>query len=238
MIRPPRHGPNLPYTLVAGVIPTAVGWLVASAKLQGVTIAPESPRVLDSFMDVIDEKPAISVIGLFAPVGLIDKPEDGERTCDADARALLGTDMGTAIHSAPSRRELEQVAAMAHAVDVETVELARRYVEVDREMAPYRQRTVFEVHPELTFYQLNEDQPLERHLRSTQGRRDRRSLLESHIPSVERILDARVPGIRPSQLIEATACLWTARRILARAITRLPTDPEWDSRGLRMEIVR
>jgi predicted RNase H-like nuclease len=32
--------------------------------------------------------------------------------------------------------------------------------------------------------------------------------------------------------------MWTARRIVSRAITRLPEDPEWDSQGLRMEIVR
>jgi hypothetical protein len=32
--------------------------------------------------------------------------------------------------------------------------------------------------------------------------------------------------------------LWTARRIFARAGTRLPTDPEWDEEGLRMEFVR
>jgi hypothetical protein len=32
--------------------------------------------------------------------------------------------------------------------------------------------------------------------------------------------------------------MWTARRILGRAMTRLPLDPEWDSQGLRMELVR
>ena len=38
--------------------------------------------------------------------------------------------------------------------------LLRRYREVAAEMAPYRQRTVFEVHPELSFFQLNGDVPL------------------------------------------------------------------------------
>ncbi len=38
-----RHGPNLPYSLVAGVTPCRGGWLVASAKLQGTIFAPEDP---------------------------------------------------------------------------------------------------------------------------------------------------------------------------------------------------
>jgi predicted RNase H-like nuclease len=39
-------------------------------------------------------------------------------------------------------------------------------------------------------------------------------------------------------LLDAAALLWTARRISARAGTRLPADPEWDVEGLRMEFVR
>jgi len=32
--------------------------------------------------------------------------------------------------------------------------------------------------------------------------------------------------------------LWTARRAAGRAMQRFPADPEWDSTGLRMELVR
>jgi hypothetical protein len=32
--------------------------------------------------------------------------------------------------------------------------------------------------------------------------------------------------------------LWTSRRIFAKAATRIPTDPEWDTEGMRKEIVR
>lgn len=32
--------------------------------------------------------------------------------------------------------------------------------------------------------------------------------------------------------------LWTARRIAARAVSRLPENPEWNEDGLRMELVR
>jgi predicted RNase H-like nuclease len=228
-----RHGPTLPYELVAGVVPCQAGWLVASAKLQGVTIAPELPRMLDSFMDVLDERPSFSVIGLYAPVGLLDHPVQGGRTCEQEARALLGARGARAIRSAPARAALNSAQP-----DLAGVQLAHRYAEVAREMGPYRQRTVFEVHPELSFFQLNGDQPLNHSKRSAQGRQERRLLLEARIPGVERILEARVEGAGRNNLLDATACLWTARRILGRAMTRLPMDPEWDSEGLRMEIVR
>jgi predicted RNase H-like nuclease len=238
------HGPTLPYTLIAGVVPHQPGWLIVSAKLQGATMAPEAPRVLGCFADVLDDKPAHAVIALFAPVGLLDKPDAGGRECERAARALLGRRRGAAIRSAPSWLAINGIEPPETlALDAVTAALLPHYAEVASEMAPYRQRTVYEVHPELSFFQLNDDQPLESSKRSAAGRSQRRELLERRIPGVERLLDASLPGIgnaqlRQTQLLDATACLWTARRVLARAVTRLPADPVWDSQGLRMEIVR
>ena len=209
------HGPPLPYSVVAGVVPCRSGWLIASAKLQGVTIAPEEPRVFSSFIDVVDEKPAFSVIALYAPIGFLDKARQGGRTCDREARSLLGRRRGATVRSAPAwpvfgKRRSRHVRQL-HVV---TAALLPRYAEVAEEIAPYHQRVVYEVHPELSWYQ------------------------KSRLRGAERIVDAQLPGVKTEQLLDAAACLWTARRILARAATRIPTDPEWDSQGLRMEIVR
>jgi predicted RNase H-like nuclease len=62
--------------------------------------------------------------------------------------------------------------------------------------------------------------------------------LKARLPGVERILDAQVDGAKATHLVDGAVCLWTSRRIAARAVSRLPVDPEWDSAGLRMEIVR
>jgi predicted RNase H-like nuclease len=240
MMGRPKHGPNLPYSLVAGVVPCGRAWLVASAKLQGATIAPEQPRLLRSFVEVLDERPGFTAVGLYAPVGLLDDSVVGGRSCDREARALLGSRRGAAIRSAPSRAVLNNGATdgthVAKDGPTRYYEAVAR--EVAREMAPYRQRTVFEVNPELTFYQLNDDRPLLYRKRSMHGQRERRTLLDTKIPGVERILDARITGVRRSHLIDATACMWTARRIFGKAMTRVPQDPEWDNEGLRMEIVR
>jgi predicted RNase H-like nuclease len=232
------HGPSLPYQLVAGVVPCRRGWLVASAKLLGVTIAPEVPRWMESIIEVIDEKPAFSVIALAAPVGLLDRVTIGGRTCDRQARSLLGPRRGAAIRSAPSWLSFEGTAAeRTTGLDAVSAVLLPRYDEVATEMAPYRQRLVYETDPELGFYQLNADRPMRCSKRYRAGRQERRDLLVVRVPGVDRILDATVPGARAAQLLDVAACLWTARRILARVANRIPADPEWDSHGLRMEYV-
>jgi predicted RNase H-like nuclease len=232
-----RSGPNLPYSIVAGVTPCPTGWLVASAKLHGSIFAPEPPRVLASFTEVLDERPTFSVIALNAPVGYVEGIQGG-RTCDRMARALLGR-RGSTVHNAPTRASLEeQHVVVDDRLDAITNVLLRRFREVAAEMAPYRQRTVYEVHPELSFFQINGDVPLRWSKKTEAGVEERAALLQKRVPGVERILEAELEDVPRSHLLDAAAILWTARRIFARAGTRIPTDPEWDEQGLRMELVR
>ncbi|HLY84299.1 MAG TPA: DUF429 domain-containing protein, partial [Acidimicrobiales bacterium] len=179
------------------------------------------------------------VIALHAPVGFLDKAAPGGRTCDREARALLGPWRGAAVRSAPSWSVFEDPAGgRPEGLDAVTAVLLPRYREVAQEMAGYRQRTVFEAHPELSFFQLNDDRPLRYSKRYGAGRQERLELLARKIPDVNRIVDAKVRGASAAHLLDAAACLWTARRTLAKAATRMPADPEWDSQGLRMEFVR
>jgi predicted RNase H-like nuclease len=233
-----RHGPDLPYSVVAGVTTCRGGWLVAAAKLHGTVFAPEDPVRLDSFVDVVDQRPSYSTIALNAPIGNMNQAVSGGRTCDREARALLGR-RGASVKSAPIRIDeaLESELVPDH-LDAISRTLLPRFQEVAAEMAPYRQRTVFEVHSDLSFYQLNGDTPLRWSKHSEKGRQERRALLEEKVPGALRIIDADVPGATPSHLLDAAAFMWTARRIFAHAAIRIPADPEWDEQGLRMEIFR
>jgi len=233
-----RRGPSLPYSLVAGVTPCRGGWLVAAAKLQGTIFAPEDPVRLDSFIEVVDMRPSYSTVALNAPVGGLDRAQSGGRTCDREARALLGR-RAAAVKSAPLHMESsEGTAVLPDHIDAISRTLLPRYQEVAREMAPFRQRTIYEVNAELSFYQLNGDVPMRWGKHSEKGIEERRTLLEAKVPGALRIVNAEVPGATPSHLLDVAAILWTARRIFARAGLRIPTDPEWDEQGLRMEIVR
>src|ERR1700722_12349835 len=214
---PTRGGPVLPYSIVAGVTPCAPGWLVMSAKLNGATFAPELPRVLSSFAEVLDERPAFSVIALNAPIGYVDENKVGGRTCDRLARSLLGR-RGSTVHNAPSRASLKEAAAepAVDGLDAISTALLPRYREVAAEMAPYRQRTVFEVHPELSFFQLNSDVPLRWTKKFEVGREERRTLLIKKIPGIDRALECEFDDVPLAHLLDAAALLWTARRIFAR----------------------
>jgi predicted RNase H-like nuclease len=213
--------------------------MVAGAKLQGITLSPEAPQVFRTLIDIFDYKPAFQIIALAAPIGLLDEPIAGGRRCDRDARRLLGWPRNGSIVSAPARSSLRDCLA---GIEVSLSAVSRRIItrvaEVDENVQPYWQRTVFEVHPELSFFQLNEDQPLRYSKHRRMGVEERTALLKARLPGVERILDQRIPGAKPAHSVDAAVCLWTARRIAARAVNRLPEDPEWDSAGLRMEIVR
>jgi predicted RNase H-like nuclease len=232
-----RRGPDLPYTVVAGVTPWRTGWLAATAKLLGASFVSEDPKIYDSFLSVLQEHPSFSTIVVNAPIGYIDSPDLGVRTCDHEARALLGR-RGGSIHNAPTRFALQHGGGWSETnLDAVTAALLPRYQEIAAEMSPYRQRTIFEGNPELSFYQLLADTPLHASKKIEEGLGERREILEQKVPGVSRILDAQIDDVPQKHLLDAAALLWTARRVFARAAKRLPAEAEWDSEGLRMEFV-
>lgn len=239
----PTRGPALPYTPVAGVVPCGAKWLVAPGRVQGVTLYAADPMLFASFNEILDWRPSFEVIAVACHIGLPERPVPGGRTCDRDARRLLGHPRRGAVFSAPARPALqattyEEAVALNDGMSAPQWALLRRIAEVDAAIAPYWQRTVYEANPELSFYQLNDDVPLRYSKHLQRGVAERRALLERRIPGIAQTLDERVRGARRHHLIDAAACLWTSRRIAGRAVNRVPEDPEWDDIGLRMEIVR
>jgi predicted RNase H-like nuclease len=233
-----HRGPDLPYSLVAGVTPCGPAWLVAPAKLQGTVFAPEEPQLISPFTEVIDMRPSYSVIALNAPVGYLDIAAPGGRTCDREARTLLGPKRGSSIQSAPVRSSTNELEFLPDHLDAISMTLLPRYREVAADMAPFRQRTVYEVHSDMCFYELNDGEPMQFTKQSEAGIEERRALLTVKFPGADRILSSELPGASLSHLLDVAAFAWSARRIFHRAAIRLPEDPEWDELGLRMEIVR
>ena len=232
-----RPGPELPYSVVAGVTPWGRRWVTASAKVSGSNFAPEPPRIYDSFIEVLDERPSFSVIVINAPVGYLDHSGAGVRSCDRDARALLAGRSMTA-RNAPTRSTLRGDTSWTDDhLDAVSAMMLPSYREVATEISPYRQRVIYEGNPELSFYQLNKDAPLQRSKRLEVGRDERRTVLEERVPGIQKILDAPLDLAPRKHLYDAAALLWTARRVFGHAARRLPAEAEWDSEGLRMEIV-
>jgi predicted RNase H-like nuclease len=232
-----HRGPTLPYSIVGGVTPCPPGWLVQSAKLHGATFSPELPKVYDTFLEVLSERPNFEILVVNAPIGYRDAPEAGPRTCDIQARALAGT-RGATIRNAPSRAVINGSLEWTDAgIDAITATLLPRYREVAREMSPFRQRMVYEGNPELSFYQLNQDISMQSSKKIEEGKEERLEVLESHVPGIDKVLEADLDGVSGSHIFDALSLLWTARRVYGHAARRIPIEPEWDSEGLRMEIV-
>ena len=144
---------------------------------------------------------------------------------------------GSTIPRAPTRASLREGEVVTTAgLDATTLIRLRHYREFYAEMSPFRQRTVYGGHPELSFYQLNGDVPLRYSKLREEGREERRSLLEQRIQNVRMILDADI-GVPEKHLFDAVALMWTARRVNGKAAKRIPSDAEWDSEGLRTEFV-
>jgi len=203
----------------------------------GGTFAPEPPKVYDTFLEVLNEKPAFVSVVVSVPIGYPNAPGQGIRKCDAEARALLGR-RGVSVRKAPTRAVLGGTITWREGgLDAVSATMLPRTREVASEMSPFRQRVVFEANPELSFYQLNNDTPLTRSKQTELGREERREILLAKMPGIDKVIDASIPRVLSKHLLDAAALLWTARRVFGRAAKRLPAEAEWDSEGVRMEIV-
>jgi predicted RNase H-like nuclease len=214
---------------------------VVGARLQAITAFPTEPEVFPTFAELLDYRPAFDVIAIHCHLSFPSEDTPGGRTCDRIARQLVGFARGGAITSPPSRHllttgDLDQRARKG--LSPITAQMLRRYAEVAEEMQPYRQRQVFEVHPELSFFQLNDDKAMQHAKESPEGVLERKTLVEARIPGIDAVLGASIPGVELRHLLDASADMVTARRIAARAVDRIPEDPEWDEAGVRMELLR
>jgi predicted RNase H-like nuclease len=246
---------------LAGVDGCPGGWIVAFGRPNG-EVKP--PCVIERFSDIVtaEERPAI--IAIDVPIGLPKQSPDKGRLAESAVRPLLG-DRKSSVFRIPSRRAVEASVAAEPADDRErffkACEIARqtsddhkafakqgfyildKVVEVDEFLRghPDYVACIFETHPELAFVRMNGDVPLNepKKLKSIvhpPGLALRRALLRrAGIPDV--IAGMPPPkGAAHDDLIDALACLVTARRINNKTARSYPDDPPRDEYDLPMAI--
>jgi len=235
---------KLPYKILGGVVPCPGGWLIVPARLAGVTVVADEPEVVKTLLDVLEYKPKFDAAAIYATIGFNDEPAGPYRPCDDEARELVGWPRLVAIRPTPSRRALH-APTREEALELEpwlTRDDLRRFKwmrECEREFQPFHQRNYFAAHPDLTFTQLNDDKPLTTSPYQQPGVLERMNLIREKLPGLEEMVTRTPPpGAAQVHLLQATGLVWTARRAAGRAMSRLPKDPEWDSAGMRMELVR
>ena len=239
---------------VAGVDGCRGGWIVAvlrAGRLERFTFAP-------SFEAVLERHAGCARIGVDIPIGLPERVPVGGRACEQEARALLGP-RRSSVFPTPARAVLaaaDYEAACelnrahherAKALSKQTWFIVDKIAEVDRVLRPELQREqVHEIHPELSFYALNEERPLDHSKKTTLGALTRLALLEAagvcDMPTLRAAAGALrdTPGERAAldDLLDALAAGWSANRAAQGRARRLPegADPPLDERGLRQEL--
>ena len=235
---------KLPYKTIAGVVPCPGGWLIVTARLAGVTVSADDMVVVRQLFDVLDYKPKFDAAAVYAPVGFYEYPVGPYRPCDSEARELIGWPRIVGVKPMPSRAAL-RAKTREEARQIEpwlTNDDFRRFKwwrEAEREFQPFHQRTFYSAHPDLSFTNLNSDQPLKTSPYHPDGLLERVRLIRDKLPGLEDVIMRPPPaGAAQLHLMQACALVWTARRASGRAMTRLPADPNWDDAGMRMELVR
>ena len=165
---------------------------------------------------------------LRADVALIDIPiglaASGPRTCDLEARRLLGRPRASSVFPAPTRALLAQVSPRCSR---QLFNILAKIREAD-ELAP-GVCGWFEGHPEVSFALMSGGRGLAEPKRTPAGRAHRLSLLRRAFTQLPARLD--------DDEADAYALLWSARRLAASQELRLPAERVLDARGLAMQIV-
>jgi predicted RNase H-like nuclease len=230
--------------MIAGVDGCRNGWLAAIEAADDEILVV----VFETFKSLI-ENADMSLIVIDVPIGL---PNDGHRACDDKAREFLQA-RGSSVFPAPLRRMLEAARyeqpklhqeACRIRWEIEGKKCSKQLSaiipkihEVDECMNPDVQTRVFEGHPEVSFAYMNDKKPLcSKHTR--EGLEQRVKLLETLFRNARiRLTDFAPLKADGDDVLDAVACLWTARRVRDGWAERLPTTPEFDQKRLRMEIV-
>jgi predicted RNase H-like nuclease len=221
----------------AGVDGCRDGWLVASVTQDLTQVVLD---VYEDFASIVASD--FGVIAIDIPIGL---PDSGARLCDQQARQVIGP-RRSSVFPCPIRSTLEapsysEACSVGRRIDGRGLSqqawaIAPKISEVDAHMSPELQDRIIEVHPEVCFWALNGEQPLQHHKKTADGIAMRRSLLAARGFDVT-LLNARPPrGAAIDDVNDALAALLTAIEFQRGQAKRLPDSPTKDSRSLRMEM--
>ena len=218
------------------------GWYVTSTTGGSIT-----GRVYQRFSDILSETPAPSVIAVDIPIGLTTR---GSRQCDVLTRRALAPRRSASVFPAPLRSVLNasshsEASAIRRAVEgkgmsLQSFGITRKVQEVDLALDAYPDHleSVYEVHPELCFTQLNGGVPMCHAKKTPAGRGERLDILRDRFGDTPaRLLEHRVPrDVGADDVLDALVALWSAMRIGNSEHVSLPAVPEQDAHGRRMAI--
>ena len=231
---------------VAGVDGCRAGWIVVLVDERTPQLRAQHVRLCAGFDEVLSVAPQPTVLAIDIPIGLLDESWPGGRSCDQQARRLLGR-RASSVFSPPCRRILEATQyeqVRQHGMSRQAFGILPKVREVDRFMLPALQHRVYETHPELVFRSLA-SHPMQHNKKTPAGHDERFRALASALDvprqRLRRIAAQALQRFKRTQvalddLLDACVLAWAAHRIAQGRACRVPVNPPVDARGLRMEI--
>ncbi len=215
-------------------------------------------EVHDDFRQLLDQYGDAELILVDIPIGL---PHDAKRRdVDSAARKKLER-RKSSVFTAPTRRTAEYAAknpkdydgakkeeyvatGADRRISKQAFAIAPKIAQVDevmRDLPHDAKLSVREVHPEICFWALNGEQAMKYSKKKSEGRSERRRVLEKIEPSAKSIYsDALGKYLRKQvardDIVDALAAAVTAYHGQGKLRT-LPEDPPLDQCGLPMEMV-
>jgi predicted RNase H-like nuclease len=205
--------------------------------------------VTEHFATFLGQAATDSLIVIDIPIGL---PQREPRVCDKEARALLRWPRRNSVFSPPARLAIDATTfedaqrlnreALGVGLTIQSFCIMPKIREVDAVMTVARQQYIREAHPEVSFACLS-GSPMEHNKTTPQGRDERILVLRTAgIDLSETWLVAERAGLGAARvslddLIDALACLATARHIHDGRGQSLGRVGQTDAKDLLMEIV-
>jgi predicted RNase H-like nuclease len=236
---------------LAGVDGCPGGWIAAFVRPDG---DETRVRIVPHFADVVAAPEAPAVIAVDMPIGLPQRTGLGGRAAENTVRPLLGARQSS-VFSVPSRaaiyaddygsacKRASETSDPPRKVSKQLFNIAPRIREIDELLRAFPAAAVhvYEVHPEVGFWRLNDGRALAepKKVKSRPyppGLALRRNLLlAAGLP--EDAINATPPaGAGTDDLLDALACAAVARRLHRGEAQPFPDPPPRDAFGLRMAI--
>ena len=226
--------------VIAGVDGTRSGWVAVLCEDD-----LSSPRVV--CLDRLTDLPRrLRVVAVDIPIGL---PDRGPRHADHLARRALGP-RRSAVFPTPVRAVLgarswkeacrRNARADGRRVSKQTFAILPKISEADAfvRSVPWARRTLYEVHPELSFATLA-GAPMSHAKKSPAGRAERLAVISAtfgHDAFDNAYAHVRGHRVGWDDLADAFALAWTAARIRAGVAKPHPAELAVDSEGVPMRI--
>jgi predicted RNase H-like nuclease len=202
---------------VAGVDGTRGGWI--AIVLENGSFAED--LLLRHIENDFQALASCGVVAIDVPIGFGPR-----RTADRAARERLKGRAKSCVFETPSREVLGRPFGPGLGVSAQAHALGPRILHVTALVAGLaaNDRRFHEVHPEVSFQAMNDEQALRHRKKSTGGALERLALLRRHGIHLDRLGDAA--SVPLDDVLDAAAAAWTARRLALGHARSLPESPE------------